>query len=162
MSSMACRGSSEVAAVAASNPEAAPARRLARRPCQCRISLKLKTLSSRTFEPFDPMSDIQSILRNEKKNAILSVIQEVHKNSFQATQNAKILNLIGSMVTLKPLWPMVYYFLRGGDTASALKGMQMTGPCRDDFIAVLEEKCPIIDQKINPKLELKTRLQYKC
>ncbi|EDS27147.1 nuclear pore complex protein nup93 [Culex quinquefasciatus] len=101
MSSMACRGSSEVAAVAASNPEAAPARRLARRPGQCRISLKLKTLSSRTFEPFDPMSDIQSILRNEKKNAILSVIQEVHKNSFQATQNAKILNLIGSFVGLK-------------------------------------------------------------
>ncbi|KAL9698974.1 hypothetical protein quinque_002415 [Culex quinquefasciatus] len=44
-----------------------------------------------TFEPLDPISttDIQSFLRNEKENAILSVIEEVHKNSLQAAQNAK-------------------------------------------------------------------------
>ncbi|KAL9692103.1 hypothetical protein quinque_000048, partial [Culex quinquefasciatus] len=48
-------------------------------------------LHSRTFEPLDPISttDIQSFLRNEKENAILSVIEEVHKNSLQAAQNAK-------------------------------------------------------------------------
>ncbi|KAL1377583.1 hypothetical protein pipiens_016166 [Culex pipiens pipiens] len=48
-------------------------------------------LNSRTFEPLDPISttDIQSFLRNEKENAILSVIEEVHKNSLQAAQNAK-------------------------------------------------------------------------
>lgn len=48
-----------------------------------KISQKLETISSRkTFEPLDPIAetDIQSFLRNEKENAILSVIEEVHKN----------------------------------------------------------------------------------
>lgn len=57
-----------------------------------KISQKLETLSSRkTFEPLDPIAttDIQSFLRNEKENAILSVIEEVHKNSYQAAQNQK-------------------------------------------------------------------------
>lgn len=47
------------------------------------ISQKLHSLSSqRTLEPLDPVADtdIQSFLRNEKENAILSVIEEVHKN----------------------------------------------------------------------------------
>lgn len=48
-----------------------------------KISQKLETLSTRrTFEPLDPITDtdIQSFLKNEKENAILSVIEEVHKN----------------------------------------------------------------------------------
>lgn len=48
-----------------------------------KISQKLESLSARkTFEPLDPISDtdIQSFLKNEKENAILSVIEEVHKN----------------------------------------------------------------------------------
>lgn len=48
-----------------------------------KISQKLETLSSRkTFEPLDPIApqDIQSFLKNEKENSILSVIEEVHKN----------------------------------------------------------------------------------
>lgn len=47
------------------------------------ISQKLETLSSkRTFEPLQPIadSDIESFLRNERENAILSLIDEVNKN----------------------------------------------------------------------------------
>lgn len=50
-----------------------------------KIHQKLETISSRkTFEPLDPITDtdIQSFLRNEKENAILSVIEEVHKNVY--------------------------------------------------------------------------------
>lgn len=57
-----------------------------------KISQKLETLSARkTFEPLDPIADtdIQGFLRNEKENAILSVIEEVHKNSYQSAQNQK-------------------------------------------------------------------------
>ncbi|KAJ6638477.1 Nuclear pore complex protein Nup93-1 [Pseudolycoriella hygida] len=57
-----------------------------------KISQKLETISSRkTFEPLDPIAetDIQSFLRNEKENAILSVIEEVHKNSYQSAQTQK-------------------------------------------------------------------------
>ncbi|XP_055914053.1 nuclear pore complex protein Nup93-1-like [Eupeodes corollae] len=57
-----------------------------------KISQKLETLSTRkTFEPLDPIADtdIQSFLKNEKENAILSVIEEVHKNSYQSAQKQK-------------------------------------------------------------------------
>lgn len=48
-----------------------------------KISQKLESLSARkTFEPLDPIADtdVQSFLKNEKENAILSIIEEVHKN----------------------------------------------------------------------------------
>lgn len=63
-----------------------------------KISQKLETLSARkTFEPLDPIADtdIQGFLRNEKENAILSVIEEVHKNSYQSAQNQKWEHIIG-------------------------------------------------------------------
>lgn len=47
------------------------------------LSQKLETLSSkRTFEPLQPIadSDIESFLKNERENAILSLIDEVNKN----------------------------------------------------------------------------------
>jgi len=47
------------------------------------ISQKLNSLSTRrTFEPLDPIADtdIVSYLRNEKENAILSIIEQVHKD----------------------------------------------------------------------------------
>lgn len=56
------------------------------------ISQKLETLSSkRTFEPLQPIadSDIESFLKNEKENAILSLIDEVNKNSLQTTEDQK-------------------------------------------------------------------------
>jgi nuclear pore complex protein Nup93 len=48
-----------------------------------KISKKLEALSSRkTFESLDSVADtdIQSFLRNEKENAILSIIEDVNKN----------------------------------------------------------------------------------
>lgn len=57
-----------------------------------KIPSKLDSLSARkTFEPLDPISDtdIQSFLKNEKETAILSVIEEVHKNSYLTAQNQK-------------------------------------------------------------------------
>lgn len=48
-----------------------------------KISQKLEMLSSRkTFEPLEPIApqDIQSFLKNEKENSILSFIEDVHKN----------------------------------------------------------------------------------
>lgn len=62
-----------------------------------KISQKLESLSTRkTFEPLDPIADtdIQGFLRNEKENAILSVIEEVHKSSYQSAQNQKWEHLI--------------------------------------------------------------------
>ncbi|GBP06032.1 Nuclear pore complex protein Nup93-1 [Eumeta japonica] len=56
------------------------------------ISQKLETLSSkRTFEPLQPIadSDVESFLKNEKENAILSLIDEVNKNSLQTTEDQK-------------------------------------------------------------------------
>lgn len=47
------------------------------------ISQKLSSLSARrTFEPLDPIADtdIVSYLKNEKENAILSIIEQVHKD----------------------------------------------------------------------------------
>ncbi|XP_050670495.1 nuclear pore complex protein Nup93-like [Leptidea sinapis] len=57
-----------------------------------KISQKLETLSSkRTFEPLQPIadSDIESFLKNERENAILSLIDEVNKNSLQTTEDQK-------------------------------------------------------------------------
>ncbi|KFB38186.1 AGAP003459-PA-like protein [Anopheles sinensis] len=57
-----------------------------------KISQKLETLSSRkTFEPLDPIAttDVQNFLRNEKENAILAVIEEVHKNSCLSAETQK-------------------------------------------------------------------------
>lgn len=47
------------------------------------ISQKLNSLSARrTFEPLDPIADtdIVSFLRNEKENAILFIIEQVHRD----------------------------------------------------------------------------------
>lgn len=57
------------------------------------ISQKLETLSSkRTFEPLQPIadSDIESFLKNEKENAILSLIDEVNKNVSIDTKYVKV------------------------------------------------------------------------
>ncbi|XP_014680771.1 PREDICTED: nuclear pore complex protein Nup93-like [Priapulus caudatus] len=50
-----------------------------------KISQKLETLSvAKTFEPLEPVRDvdIQAFLRNERENAILSVIEESRKQTF--------------------------------------------------------------------------------
>lgn len=54
-----------------------------------KISKNLETLSSRkTFETLDPVydTDIHSFLKNEKENAILSIIQDVNKSVSEIQQ----------------------------------------------------------------------------
>uniref|UniRef100_A0A1B0FQX9 Nuclear pore protein n=1 Tax=Glossina morsitans morsitans TaxID=37546 RepID=A0A1B0FQX9_GLOMM len=78
-----------------------------------KISQKLESLNTRNvLEPLNPISeiDVENFLKNEKENAILSVIEEVNKNGFQLSQKrrwehikaewrdekVKIMNTLGS------------------------------------------------------------------
>uniref|UniRef100_A0A336LSA7 Nuclear pore protein n=1 Tax=Culicoides sonorensis TaxID=179676 RepID=A0A336LSA7_CULSO len=61
------------------------------------ISQKLEALSTRkTFESLDPITDtdIESFLKNERENAILSVIEEVHKASHKEAEHKKWNNIM--------------------------------------------------------------------
>lgn len=54
-----------------------------------KISQKLEGLSAaKTFEPLEPVrdTDIQSFLRNERENALLAVIEQTRKNTFEETE----------------------------------------------------------------------------
>ncbi|XP_015127449.1 nuclear pore complex protein Nup93 [Diachasma alloeum] len=62
------------------------------------ISQKLNSLSARrTFEPLDPIADtdIVSYLRNEKENAILSIIEQVHKDTFELNRVQQMEHMLG-------------------------------------------------------------------
>ncbi|XP_023288792.1 nuclear pore complex protein Nup93, partial [Orussus abietinus] len=62
------------------------------------ISQKLTSLSARrTFEPLDPIADtdIVSYLRNEKENAILSIIEQVHKDTFELNRVQQLEHMLG-------------------------------------------------------------------
>lgn len=55
-----------------------------------KISKNLEALSARkTFETLDPVydTDIHSFLKNEKENAILSIIQDVNKSVSKISTN---------------------------------------------------------------------------
>ncbi|XP_071448699.1 nuclear pore complex protein Nup93-like [Hetaerina americana] len=57
-----------------------------------RLSQKLETLSARrTFEPLEPTpdTDIQSFLKNEKENAILSIVEETHEAAFESVRQCQ-------------------------------------------------------------------------
>ncbi|XP_037938860.1 nuclear pore complex protein Nup93-1-like [Teleopsis dalmanni] len=61
-----------------------------------KLTQKLESLNTqKTFEPLDPIADtdIQSFLKNEKENAILSIIEEVHKSSNEAAQRRRWENI---------------------------------------------------------------------
>ncbi|XP_076633557.1 nuclear pore complex protein Nup93 [Colletes latitarsis] len=81
------------------------------------ISQKLSSLSARrTFEPLDPIADtdIVSYLRNEKENAILSIIEQVHKDTFELTRVQQMEHMLGE-------WKQMRYEIING----------MTGPSGD-------------------------------
>ncbi|EZA58757.1 hypothetical protein DMN91_008762 [Ooceraea biroi] len=62
------------------------------------ISQKLNSLSARrTFEPLEPIADtdVVSYLRNEKENAILSIIEQVHKDTFELTGAQQMEYMLG-------------------------------------------------------------------
>ncbi|XP_039959553.1 nuclear pore complex protein Nup93-1-like [Bactrocera tryoni] len=57
-----------------------------------KISQKLEALNARkTFEPLDPIADtdVRSFLKNEKENAILSMIEEVNRSTFEAAEKRR-------------------------------------------------------------------------
>ncbi|XP_063234645.1 nuclear pore complex protein Nup93-like isoform X2 [Bacillus rossius redtenbacheri] len=57
------------------------------------LSQKLETISSRkTFEPLEPVPDvdIKSFLKNEQENALLAVIEEVHRKTFEEVEQQQI------------------------------------------------------------------------
>ncbi|OWF34740.1 Nuclear pore complex protein Nup93 [Mizuhopecten yessoensis] len=54
-----------------------------------RIAQKLEGLSAaKSFEPLEPIrdTDIESFLRNERENALLAVIEQTRKNTFEETE----------------------------------------------------------------------------
>ncbi|VDI79073.1 Hypothetical predicted protein, partial [Mytilus galloprovincialis] len=54
-----------------------------------KISQKLEGLSAaKTFEPLEPVrdTDIQSFLKNERENALLAVIEQTRKNTFDEVE----------------------------------------------------------------------------
>lgn len=54
-----------------------------------KISQKLEGLSAvKTFEPLEPVrdTDIQGFLRNERENALLAVIEQTRRNTFEETE----------------------------------------------------------------------------
>ncbi|KAK0095819.1 hypothetical protein PV326_007293 [Microctonus aethiopoides] len=62
------------------------------------ISQKLNSLSARrTFEPLDPIADtdVVSYLRNEKENAILSIIEQVHNDTFELNRVQQMEHMLG-------------------------------------------------------------------
>nr|CAD7575439.1 unnamed protein product [Timema californicum] len=62
-----------------------------------KLSQKLDTLSTRkTFEPLEPMSDvdIQSFLKNEQENALLSIIEETNKSCFEDVEKQQLEHML--------------------------------------------------------------------
>ncbi|XP_022208984.2 nuclear pore complex protein Nup93-1 [Drosophila obscura] len=57
-----------------------------------KLTQKLESLSARkTFEPLDPVSDtdVRAFLKNERENAILSVIDETNRGIFESVERQK-------------------------------------------------------------------------
>ncbi|XP_014207359.1 nuclear pore complex protein Nup93 [Copidosoma floridanum] len=68
------------------------------------IAQKLNSLSTRrTFEPLDPIADtdIVSFLRNEKENAILSIIEQVHRDTFETNRVQQLEHVLGEWKQMK-------------------------------------------------------------
>ncbi|OAD54318.1 Nuclear pore complex protein Nup93 [Eufriesea mexicana] len=101
------------------------------------ISQKLSSLSARrTFEPLDPIADtdIVSYLRNEKENAILSIIEQVHKDTFELTRVQQMEHMLGEWKQMRfeiinamtaPSGELVD--LRGTPQRTKLAGSMITG-----------------------------------
>lgn len=80
---------------------------------------------------------------------------------FNDPNNTTFIGLQDGQVDGKPVWPMVYYSLRCGDVASALKCAKVVGAENEDIVAILEEKLRKPDQKVSSKHELQIRMLYK-
>ncbi|KAH8368370.1 hypothetical protein KR084_010436 [Drosophila pseudotakahashii] len=92
------------------------------------LTQKLETLSARqSFEPLDPVTDtdVQGYLKNERENAILSVIDETNRSIFEAVERQK--------------WRCVY--AEWGEEKESLLNA-LVGPCQQDFPDVQRQMVP--------------------
>lgn len=78
---------------------------------------------------------------------------------FSDANGSFVIGLQDGCVDGRPLWPMVYYCLRCGDLASAIKCLQ--GTEHRDIVQALEERMYRPEQRLNSKLETQLRMQYK-
>ncbi|XP_017063608.1 nuclear pore complex protein Nup93-1 [Drosophila eugracilis] len=93
-----------------------------------RLTQKLETLSARqSFEPLDPVTDtdVQGYLKNERENAILSVIEETNRSIFECVNRQK--------------WRCVY--AEWGEDKEALLNA-LVGPSQQDFPGVQRQMVP--------------------
>ncbi|KAH0554443.1 nuclear pore complex protein Nup93-like isoform X2 [Cotesia glomerata] len=114
------------------------------------ISQKLNSLSARrTFEPLDPIADtdIVSYLRNEKENAILSIIEQVHKDTFELNRIQQMEHMLGEWKQMRfeiinamtaPSGELVD--LRGTPQRTKLAGSMVTGLSNIEMAYVKELK----------------------
>ncbi|XP_014473557.1 PREDICTED: nuclear pore complex protein Nup93-like [Dinoponera quadriceps] len=87
------------------------------------ISQKLNSLSARrTFEPLDPIADtdIVSFLRNEKENAILFIIEQVHRDTFELTRTEQMEHMLGE-------WKQMRYEIINAMTAPSGELVDLRG-----------------------------------
>ncbi|XP_017055454.1 nuclear pore complex protein Nup93-1 [Drosophila ficusphila] len=93
-----------------------------------KLTQKLETLSARqSFEPLDPVADtdVQGYLKNERENAILSVIDETNRSIFDSVERIK--------------WSRVYG--EWGEEKEALLNA-LVGPRQQDFPDVQRQMVP--------------------
>ncbi|XP_043287801.1 nuclear pore complex protein Nup93-like [Venturia canescens] len=87
------------------------------------ISQKLNSLSTRrTFEPLDPIADtdIVNYLKNEKENAILSIIEQVHKDTFELNRVQQMEHMLGE-------WKQMRYEIINAMTAPSGELVDLRG-----------------------------------
>ncbi|KAK4879895.1 hypothetical protein RN001_008041 [Aquatica leii] len=70
------------------------------------------------------------------------------------------LGLQGGMVDDRPIWPVVYYCLRCGDTSAALYCLKKAGSEAQDVIKLLETRIKTPDSKEISKLESNLQSEY--
>ncbi|KAH8289868.1 hypothetical protein KR054_012408 [Drosophila jambulina] len=91
-----------------------------------RMTQKLETLTARNFlEPLDPIqdTDVRAYLKNERENAILSVIEETNSNVFDSVERQK--------------WRSIYS--EWGNMKESLLNA-LVGPSQQDFPDVQRQK----------------------
>ncbi|XP_016973058.1 nuclear pore complex protein Nup93-1 [Drosophila rhopaloa] len=93
-----------------------------------KLTQKLETLSARqSFEPLDPVTDtdVQGYLKNERENAILSVIDETNRSIFESVERQK--------------WRCIY--AEWGEEKESLLNA-LVGPGQQDFPDVQRHMVP--------------------
>uniref|UniRef100_S4PXX0 Nuclear pore protein n=1 Tax=Pararge aegeria TaxID=116150 RepID=S4PXX0_9NEOP len=76
-------------------------------------------------------------------------------------QGLNIQGLTDGVVDDRPLWPMVYYCLRSGDSNAALYCLRKAGRDHEEFIAALEDHIRDPEKALSDKLQTEINLKYR-